>query len=470
MTDISIPNISILTATDQRDSAAGADGLLKPERAVIADYNFNDGDTSAMVKNGFAWNETSIPIITPSGATEDGISTSYPAAPNPWDSGATFGEHRFSFNEITEFWIKQRVFIPTNYFHRACMPITITGDITAWQTGDAILAGDGTSTATVYSKDGQNVWLLFAQNPTIGAGVWTANITNVTRSSTLPAVKGSFMQHNNKLLSLWCDDYSAKGLSPTIVFELKANRIDGGSVIYYHFGADYDVVGTLPNSTSEEVPLIEASDFGTYIDLEYHVKMATSESAENGVIELWVRKEGAGSYTKLFSQANAMIGSRAAGLAWDKTARFAAVSNLTLSGLYVHDGKTILNGDRIFTSVQTDPKENGIYIASAGAWTRATDYDTASEIIGHGVTVSEASTGISAGSGFVCQNRTGTLIVGTNDIMLKKRTGTVGVNVSGNAKFRNGYIHGAANSGFAEVTTFADSRIILSAATIDGVV
>lgn len=54
--------------------------------------------------------------------------------------------------------------------------------------------------------------------------------------------------------------------------------------------------------------------------------------------------------------------------------------------------------------------------------------------------------------------------------MLKKRTGTVGVNVSGNAKFRNGYIHGAANSGFAEVTTFADSRIILSAATIDGVV
>lgn len=62
-------------------------------------------------------------------------------------------------------------------------------------------------------------------------------------------------------------------------------------------------------------------------------------------------------------------------------ARVHTVSNITLSGISTIDGVSISQGDRILVEEQTNPVENGIYIASSGAWTRATDADAAGDFI-----------------------------------------------------------------------------------------
>lgn len=51
-----------------------------------------------------------------------------------------------------------------------------------------------------------------------------------------------------------------------------------------------------------------------------------------------------------------------------------AQGNITLSGNPTLDGKVVNNGDRILVASQTNPVQNGIYVAAAGAWSRAADF------------------------------------------------------------------------------------------------
>jgi phage-related tail fiber protein len=60
--------------------------------------------------------------------------------------------------------------------------------------------------------------------------------------------------------------------------------------------------------------------------------------------------------------------------------RLSAVGNHGLSGLAAIDGVTPIAGDRILVNDQTTASQNGIYVAAAGAWSRATDADTTGEI------------------------------------------------------------------------------------------
>lgn len=60
--------------------------------------------------------------------------------------------------------------------------------------------------------------------------------------------------------------------------------------------------------------------------------------------------------------------------------RFATVANDSLSGLAVRDGITPVAGDRVLVKNQTIGSQNGIYIASAGAWLRAGDFDQNAEV------------------------------------------------------------------------------------------
>lgn len=54
--------------------------------------------------------------------------------------------------------------------------------------------------------------------------------------------------------------------------------------------------------------------------------------------------------------------------------------NLTSGGLLMVDGVALQNGNRVLVINQTTPAENGIYIASTGAWSRASDADTSSKV------------------------------------------------------------------------------------------
>lgn len=60
--------------------------------------------------------------------------------------------------------------------------------------------------------------------------------------------------------------------------------------------------------------------------------------------------------------------------------RAVSTANITLSGLQTVDGVSLVDGDRVLVGGQTTAADNGIRIASAGAWARSTDADTSGEV------------------------------------------------------------------------------------------
>jgi len=67
--------------------------------------------------------------------------------------------------------------------------------------------------------------------------------------------------------------------------------------------------------------------------------------------------------------------SYAAGISWKQPCAVATLANITLSGLQTIDGYTTLAGDRVLVKNQSNAANNGIYLASATAWTRSLDAD-----------------------------------------------------------------------------------------------
>jgi hypothetical protein len=75
------------------------------------------------------------------------------------------------------------------------------------------------------------------------------------------------------------------------------------------------------------------------------------------------------------------------------------LTSITLSGLQLIDGYTTLAGDRVLVKNQSTSSENGIYIASASAWTRSADMDVWSEVPGAYTVILNGS---QANTGWVC--------------------------------------------------------------------
>lgn len=82
----------------------------------------------------------------------------------------------------------------------------------------------------------------------------------------------------------------------------------------------------------------------------------------------------------------------AQGYKWKEPVRAATTANITLSGAQSIDGVSVIAGDRVLVKSQSTGSANGVYVAAAGAWTRATDFDAASELVGASCFVSEGTT------------------------------------------------------------------------------
>lgn len=74
------------------------------------------------------------------------------------------------------------------------------------------------------------------------------------------------------------------------------------------------------------------------------------------------------------------VDSARAGLRLKDSVRVATTANITLSGTQTIDGVAVVANDRVLVKNQTTASTNGIYIVAAGAWTRATDADSAAEV------------------------------------------------------------------------------------------
>jgi hypothetical protein len=73
----------------------------------------------------------------------------------------------------------------------------------------------------------------------------------------------------------------------------------------------------------------------------------------------------------------------AAGLSWKQAVRASSTANIpTLSGLLTVDTITLTAGERVLVKNQSTASQNGIYVASATAWSRASDADTWDEYLG----------------------------------------------------------------------------------------
>lgn len=94
--------------------------------------------------------------------------------------------------------------------------------------------------------------------------------------------------------------------------------------------------------------------------------------------------------------------------------RIATTANITLAGLQTIDGVLAAADDRVLVKNQTDATTNGIYLASTGNWTRATDADSISEF-GKGMIVYVLEGTLHGAKGFRLTSDT-PLTVGTDDI------------------------------------------------------
>jgi hypothetical protein len=105
------------------------------------------------------------------------------------------------------------------------------------------------------------------------------------------------------------------------------------------------------------------------------------------------------------SDINTLESIAVAGVAPKASVRAATTANGTLASAFdnasVIDGVTLVTGNRILIKNQTAGQENGIYVVQAsGAPVRATDADTAAEILRAGVFVEEGTT--LAGTSWMC--------------------------------------------------------------------
>lgn len=99
-----------------------------------------------------------------------------------------------------------------------------------------------------------------------------------------------------------------------------------------------------------------------------------------------------------------------AGLSWKDEVVAATTANITLSGAQTIDGVSVVASDRVLVKDQSTASQNGIYVASAGAWSRAPDSDTAGEIQGAAVYVKGGTVN---GGGRYVNNTTGTITLGS---------------------------------------------------------
>ena len=80
-------------------------------------------------------------------------------------------------------------------------------------------------------------------------------------------------------------------------------------------------------------------------------------------------------------------------------------ANITLSGAQTIDGISIVATDRVLVKDQTASAENGIYVASATAWARASDMSTWAQVPGAYVFIETGTT--LADTGWVCTSNAG---------------------------------------------------------------
>ena len=150
------------------------------------------------------------------------------------------------------------------------------------------------------------------------------------------------------------------------------------------------------------------------------------------------------------------------GLDVKESVRVATTENLPqLSGLLVVDGVQLVAGDRVLVKNQTDKRQNGIYVAQAGAWSRSQDANVSRSITSGLFTFVEEGT-VNANGGYVLTTD-GPIVLGVTELEFTQFSGA-GQVITGVGLAKNGNTLYLTNTGVAagtytKVTVDAQGRV-----------
>lgn len=158
----------------------------------------------------------------------------------------------------------------------------------------------------------------------------------------------------------------------------------------------------------------------------------------------------------------AYVDATATGLDFKQSVRAATTANITLSAAQTIDGVSVIAGDRVLVKDQSSGSANGIYVAAAGAWSRATDADSSAEVTAGMYTWVEEGTA-NGDSGWVLTNNN-PITLGTTALVFAQFSSAVALTlatITGTLAVAKGGTGGTdaatARSNLAAITRFAVS-------------
>lgn len=194
-----------------------------------------------------------------------------------------------------------------------------------------------------------------------------------------------------------------------------------------------------------------------YVDNQVATRLALTGGTMSGAIAMGNNKvtglatptADTDATTKLY------VDSVAQGLDVKASCRAATTGNITLSGTQTIDGVAVIAGDRVLVKDQSSAAQNGIYVASAGSWSRSSDMDVWAEFPGAFVFVEDGTT--NDNSGWVCTVAPGGTL-GTTPVTFEQFSGAGQIN-AGTGMTKTGNT--------LNVNTASSSRIVVGADEID---
>ena len=329
---------------------------------------------------------------------------------------------------------------------------TITGSIsgnagtaTKWLTARNLsLTGD--ASATFASVDGSaNVsasLTLAASGVTAGSygsassvGVFTVDAKGRITSATATAIAIAAAQVSGLAASATTDTTNATNITSGT---LSAARLPTSGV----------TAGTYNGSATQNIPLT----FDVYGRLTAVGAPVTITPAFADITNKPTTLSGYGitdAYTK--TEVDGLV----QGLDPKQSVKAATTANITLSGAQTIDGVSVVAGDRVLVKDQTSPAQNGIYIVASGAWIRATDMDSWTEVPSAFVFVEQGST--NADVGYVCTSDQGGTL-GTTAITFVTFNGAANI-IAGTGLAKSGNTLSIANTGVATGTYGSASTV-----------
>lgn len=194
-----------------------------------------------------------------------------------------------------------------------------------------------------------------------------------------------------------------------------------------------------------------------YVDTGLALKLNLTGGTMSGAIAMGTAKiTGLGDPTSAQDAATKnYVDNTVQGLDAKASCRVGTTANITLSGTQTIDGVAVIAGDRVLVKDQTTTANNGIYVAAASTWARATDADTWDELV-HAYTFVESGT-VNSNNGFVCTVAAGGTLGSTSVTWVQfsgagQITAGAGLTKTGNT---------------LDVGTASSSRIVVNSDNID---